>query len=141
MSAIRVLQRARSLCTGSHADFGRIVKNAGDMGTLIESHVTKSPVVLYMKGEPSAPQCGFSWKAVQALEACRANYVAHDVLGDDRLRQGVKKYSQWPTIPQIFIGGEFVGGSDIITDMARSGELREALEKAGGLRDSEEQAE
>eukprot|EP00171_Calliarthron_tuberculosum_P016079 IDg16079t1 len=137
MSAIRAFQRARAFC--SHADFGRVAKNPTDISAVIESHVTKSPVVLYMKGSPAAPQCGFSWKAVQALEANRANYVAHDVLSDERLRQGIKSYSQWPTIPQIFISGEFVGGSDIIMDMARSGELKDALEKAGGLRNAEQQ--
>ncbi len=120
------------MCT--HADFGRVVKGGSDVSTVIDAHLSRSAVVLYMKGTPGAPQCGFSWKAVQALEACRAEYEAHNVLADERLRQGIKVRSQWPTIPQLYIKGEFIGGSDIMTDMARSGELKEALEEAGAVR-------
>lgn len=120
----------------SHSDFGRVVKNVDNVSQLIKSQLSKAPVVLYMKGSPQAPQCGFSWKAVQALEACGANYAAHDVLLDMRLREGIKAYSQWPTIPQVYIDGQFVGGSDIVTDMAKSGELKKALEGAKATREA-----
>ena len=90
--------------------------------------VTGNPVVLYMKGTPQFPQCGFSAKAVQILKACGAsNLVTVDVLADPDIRQGIKEYANWPTIPQLYVGGEFVGGSDIMTEMYQSGELQELL--------------
>ena len=91
--------------------------------TLLATH----PVVLFMKGNPRAPQCGFSAKAIGALEAAGAAYTHVDVLSDSELREGIKAYSDWPTIPQLYIGGELVGGSDIILQMAASGELHSAL--------------
>lgn len=94
----------------------------------IRETVTGNPVVLYMKGTPQFPQCGFSAKAVQILKACGAsNLVTVDVLADPDIRQGIKEYANWPTIPQLYIGGEFVGGSDIMTEMYQSGELQELL--------------
>jgi monothiol glutaredoxin len=85
-------------------------------------------VVLFMKGEPRAPQCGFSAKAVAALDAAGVDGYAHvDVLSDPEIRDGIKQYGDWPTIPQLYIGGELVGGSDIIEQMANSGELHAAL--------------
>lgn len=89
-----------------------------------------------MKGLPSAPACGFSYKAVSLLAAARVEYRAHNVLVDEALRAGVKAYSSWPTIPQLYIGGEFVGGSDIVEAMAASGELRTALIEAGAYGDA-----
>ena len=93
----------------------------------IESLLAANPVVLFMKGNPGAPQCGFSAKAVGALDAAGATYAHVDVLADAAIREGIKAYGDWPTIPQLYIGGELVGGSDIILQMAGSGELHTAL--------------
>ncbi len=93
----------------------------------IESLLAANPVVLFMKGEPRAPQCGFSAKAISALDATGVPYMHVDVLSDGEIREGIKAYGDWPTIPQLYIGGELVGGSDIILQMAGSGELHSAL--------------
>lgn len=93
----------------------------------IESLLDSNPVVLFMKGNPRAPQCGFSSKAVATLDATGAPYLHVDVLSDSEIREGIKAYGDWPTIPQLYIGGELVGGSDIIMQMASSGELHTAL--------------
>jgi len=95
----------------------------------IRETVTGNSVVLYMKGTPQFPQCGFSAKAVQILKACGvSNLVTVDVLADPEIRQGIKEFANWPTIPQLYIGGEFVGGSDIMTEMFQSGELQQQLD-------------
>ena len=93
----------------------------------IDSLLAANPVVLFMKGNPRSPQCGFSSKAVGALDATGATYAHVDVLADPEIREGIKAYGDWPTIPQLYIGGELVGGSDIILQMAGSGELHAAL--------------
>ena len=93
----------------------------------IETLLAANPVVLFMKGEPRAPQCGFSAKAISALDATGVPYMHVDVLSDGEIREGIKAYGDWPTIPQLYIGGELVGGSDIILQMAGSGELHTAL--------------
>lgn len=93
----------------------------------IDTLLAANPVVLFMKGNPDAPQCGFSSKAVGALDAAGATYQHVDVLADAEIRDGIKAYGEWPTIPQLYIGGELVGGSDIILQMAGSGELHAAL--------------
>jgi monothiol glutaredoxin len=93
----------------------------------IASLLAAHPVVLFMKGNPDAPACGFSAKAVAALAATGADYAHVDVLADPEIREGIKAYGDWPTIPQLYIGGELVGGSDIIVQMAGSGELHGAL--------------
>lgn len=94
----------------------------------IRKQVQENKVVLYMKGTPDAPQCGFSAAAVQILEACGAEEVATvDVLSDPEIRQGIKEFSNWPTIPQLYVGGEFVGGADIMREMYQSGELKKML--------------
>ena len=93
----------------------------------IETLLATNPVVLFMKGNPNAPQCGFSSKAIGALDAAGATYTHVDVLSDPEIREGIKAYGEWPTIPQLYIGGELVGGSDIILQMAGSGELHTAL--------------
>jgi monothiol glutaredoxin len=80
-----------------------------------------------MKGSPSAPMCGFSFKVVQILNALGVDYQSYNVLADENLRQGIKQYSNWPTIPQLYVKGEFVGGCDIIENMYRSGELQALL--------------
>ncbi|XP_044747841.1 glutaredoxin-related protein 5, mitochondrial [Coccinella septempunctata] len=97
----------------------------------IKDLVTKSKVVLFMKGVPEQPRCGFSNAVVQILRMHGVKYEAHDVLQDDSLRQGIKEFSNWPTIPQLYINGEFIGGCDILLNMHQSGELIETLEKVG----------
>ncbi|MFC0679515.1 Grx4 family monothiol glutaredoxin [Lysobacter korlensis] len=93
----------------------------------IESLLGENRVVLFMKGEPTAPQCGFSAKAVRALDDVGVDYAHVDVLSDPEIREGIKAYGQWPTIPQLYIEGDLVGGSDIIEQMVQSGELYSAL--------------
>ncbi len=101
-----------------------------DTQEVIKQQITENPVVLYMKGTPEAPMCGFSAAAVQILEACGADNVATvNVLADDNIRQGVKDFSQWPTVPQLYVNGEFVGGSDIMREMYQSGELQKLFQK------------
>ena len=96
----------------------------------IRKQVTENKVVLYMKGTPEAPKCGFSAAAVQILEACGAEEVATvDVLSDPEIRQGIKAFSNWPTIPQLYVAGEFIGGADIMREMYQSGELKKILAK------------
>ena len=96
----------------------------------IRQQVTGNSIVLYMKGTPDAPMCGFSAAAVQILEACGVENVATvDVLADQDIRQGIKEFSKWPTIPQLYVNGEFVGGADIIREMYESGELQKLLGK------------
>eukprot|EP01132_Coremiostelium_polycephalum_P004717 gene4717-5891_t len=98
---------------------------------LIEQQVKESPCVLYMKGTPDSPMCGFSNTAVRILDATGANFTAHNVLADEVLREQIKKYSNWPTIPQLYVKGEFVGGADIMMTMYKSGELEKVLVDAG----------
>jgi monothiol glutaredoxin len=93
----------------------------------IEQAIAEHRVILFMKGTPEAPACGFSARTVAALQACQAPFAAVDVLPDPRIRQELSAISQWPTIPQLFIDGALVGGCDIITEMYESGELAEAL--------------
>lgn len=94
----------------------------------IKETVTNNGVVLFMKGNANFPQCGFSGRAVQILTSLGAEFVTVDVLSNDEVRQGIKEYSNWPTIPQLYIKGEFIGGSDIMTEMYESGELKTALD-------------
>src|SRR4030081_3318112 len=93
----------------------------------IEQAIAEHRVILFMKGTPEAPACGFSARTVAALQACQAPFAAVDVLADPRLRQALAAVSDWPTIPQLFVDGELVGGCDIITEMYESGELAETL--------------
>jgi Grx4 family monothiol glutaredoxin len=92
--------------------------------------VAENPIVLFMKGSPSMPQCGFSANASAILRGYQKPFFHVDVLADPEVREGVKQFSSWPTIPQIYIGGEFVGGSDILQQMANNGELDEAIGEA-----------
>jgi len=94
----------------------------------IHEQVTSHPVVLFMKGTPQFPQCGFSQLAVQVLNACGVQqFHTVNVLADAEIRQGIKEYANWPTIPQLYVNGEFVGGSDIMREMYQSGELQKLL--------------
>ena len=96
----------------------------------IREQVTGHPVVLYMKGTPQFPQCGFSDAAVRMLRSCGVDrFFSVNVLADDEIRQGIKVYSNWPTIPQLYVNGEFIGGCDIMQEMHASGELKELLSK------------
>ncbi|MFG1301358.1 Grx4 family monothiol glutaredoxin [Xanthobacter sp. V3C-3] len=97
----------------------------------IEDIIESSDVVLFMKGVPAAPRCGFSASVVQVLGQLGVPYRAVDVLQDDAVREGVKAYSNWPTIPQLYIKGEFVGGCDIVREMFQAGELTAMLETKG----------
>ena len=98
-----------------------------DDQTRIGEMVAKSPVLLFMKGTPLFPQCGFSSRAVAILEHLGVEFDSVDVLQDQGVRQGIKAFSDWPTIPQLYVGGEFVGGSDIMMEMYESGELAEVV--------------
>jgi monothiol glutaredoxin len=99
-----------------------------DIQQRIKEQVHSHPVVLFMKGTPQFPQCGFSALAVQVLNACGVQeFHAVNVLADSEIRQGIKDYANWPTIPQLYINGEFVGGSDIMREMYQSGELQKLL--------------
>ena len=101
-----------------------------DTQTRIDELVKQNEVLLFMKGNASFPQCGFSGRAIQILKACGVDtktVTTVNVLEDDGIRQGIKEYSNWPTIPQLYVKGEFVGGSDIMTEMYESGELSNLL--------------
>jgi len=96
----------------------------------IKQQITSDKIVLYMKGTPEAPMCGFSAQTVKLLTAVGAKYSSFDVLSDEEIRQGVKSYSNWPTFPQLYINGELVGGCDIVTELYRKGELQKLVAKA-----------
>jgi len=101
-----------------------------DAQQTIKNQVTANPVVLYMKGTPQFPQCGFSSLAVQILKACEVgNLVTVNVLEDPDVREGIKTYANWPTIPQLYINGEFVGGADIMRSLYEQGELQKLLQE------------
>jgi monothiol glutaredoxin len=102
-----------------------------DASARIEKLINDNPVVLFMKGTPQFPQCGFSGRVMQILDHLGAPVVGVNVLEDAEIRQGVKEYANWPTIPQLYIKGEFVGGADIATEMFQSGELATMLTEAG----------
>lgn len=100
-----------------------------DTNTRIAEIVAASPVVLFMKGTPLFPQCGFSSRAIAILDRIGVEYNTVDVLQDAEIRSGIKDFSDWPTIPQLYVGGEFVGGSDIMMEMYEAGELHQLFGK------------
>ena len=105
--------------------------SAMDAKQRIHEQVTGHPVVLFMKGTAQFPMCGFSGRAVQILKACGVDqFKTVNVLEDDEVRQGIKEFSNWPTIPQLYVNGEFVGGSDIMMEMYQNGELRQLFTAA-----------
>lgn len=119
---------------GSHDDFAPVRKaKPGSAAETIKADVEGHKVFLYMKGHPSAPQCGFSAHVAKILQVMGVEFSSRNVLEDMEVREGVKVYSGWPTLPQLFVGGEFVGGADIVNEMYHSGELRTALEEADAL--------
>jgi len=99
--------------------------------TRIRQEVEENPVVLFMKGTPMFPQCGFSAAVVQALSHMGVKFKGIDVLTDPPLREGIKQFTNWPTIPQLYVGGEFVGGCDIVREMYQTGELQKLFEDKG----------
>ncbi len=102
-----------------------------DATARIDAAVKANDVLLFMKGTPLFPQCGFSSRAIAILERIGVEYGTVDVLQDQGIRQGIKAYSDWPTIPQLYVKGEFVGGSDIMMEMYESGELQQLMEEQG----------
>lgn len=101
-----------------------------DIMAQIKEQIEQNPVILYMKGSPDAPQCGFSMRASQALMACGRRFAFVDVLSNPEIRQNLPKYANWPTFPQLWVKGELVGGCDIITEMHEKGELKSLIEAA-----------
>lgn len=108
------------------------VKDQNALNARIKKQIDENPVILYMKGDKTFPQCGFSARVVEILNKIGVNYQTHDVLSDPELRFGMKNFSNWPTFPQLFIKGELVGGCDIVSAMFENGELLGLL-KAKGL--------
>ena len=102
-----------------------------DVNTRLTDLVTANDVVLFMKGTPLFPQCGFSSKAIAILDHCGVAFESVDVLQDMEIRQGIKAFSEWPTIPQLYVKGEFVGGSDIMMEMFEAGELQQLMDQSG----------
>lgn len=101
-----------------------------DINDTIKQQISDNPILLYMKGTPQAPQCGFSAKTVQALMACGQRFAYVNILDNDELREALKTFSNWPTYPQLYVNGELVGGCDIILEMHESGELQEVVNSA-----------
>jgi monothiol glutaredoxin len=101
------------------------------IATRIQSEIAENPVMLYMKGTAMFPQCGFSARVVQILSHLNVPFKSANVLEDPELREGVKQFSNWPTVPQLYVNGEFVGGCDIVTEMYQSGELETLLKEKG----------
>ncbi|WP_028357113.1 Grx4 family monothiol glutaredoxin [Brackiella oedipodis] len=111
---------------------------SSDVNDFIKNTVTEHPVVLFMKGTAQFPQCGFSGKAIELLRANGVRkLVTVNVLEDPEVREGIKTYSNWPTIPQLYVKGEFIGGVDIMDEMSKSGELKKELQAAGACADDE----
>ena len=99
--------------------------------SLIQNHIDNNDICLFMKGTPDAPQCGFSMAVTNLLKILEVNFKGVNVLEDEKLRQGIKEFSDWPTIPQLYIKKEFVGGCDIVKEMYENGELKKVLEDKG----------
>ncbi len=109
------------------------VATANPVHDFIGKTIATHPVVLFMKGVPEQPRCGFSALVVQVLDHMGVDFVGVDVLQDDALREGIKSFSDWPTIPQLYVKGEFVGGADIVKEMFQSGELKTHMTEQGVL--------
>lgn len=128
----------RMLSDGIHDDFKPKVKRsyaneAGDVHAQIAEDIKANKVVVYMKGVPDQPMCGFSNAVVQVMKAEGVEFKGFNVLADPDLREGIKTFSSWPTIPQVYIDGEFIGGCDTTVEMYKSGELREMLIEKGAV--------
>ncbi|WCJ40609.1 glutaredoxin 4 [Euphorbia peplus] len=124
----------------THEDFqptSKVESSGMSLKDIVEQDVKENPVMVYMKGVPDYPQCGFSATAVRVLKHYNAPLSARNILENPDLKMAVKSFSNWPTFPQIFIKGEFIGGSDIIMDMHRNGELKQKLEDVAANQKSE----
>ena len=108
-----------------------ITSNAATAREFIEGAISTHDVVLFMKGEPDQPRCGFSAVVVQILDHLEVQFASVDVLGSEEIRDDIKKFSDWPTIPQLYVKGEFVGGADIVREMFQSGELKTLMADKG----------
>jgi len=104
-----------------------------DVTERIQQQLKSNRIVLFMKGTPDFPQCGFSAAVSRALAACGAEFASVNIFEDPELREALKRYSNWPTYPQLYVKGELVGGCDIVTEMYRSGELKSLLQEAGAI--------
>lgn len=111
-----------------------------DINETIQQQLDENSILLYMKGIPQEPQCGFSAKTVQALMACGERFAYVNILENDELREALKVYSNWPTFPQLYVNGELVGGCDIILEMHESGELQEVVSNAAGQESTQSDA-
>ncbi|WP_111497454.1 MULTISPECIES: Grx4 family monothiol glutaredoxin [Marinobacter] len=109
-----------------------------DINETIKSQLQDNPIILYMKGSPQQPQCGFSARTVQALMACGERFAYVNILDNQELRESLKVYSNWPTYPQLYINGELVGGCDIVLEMSESGELAEMVKAAAANQENAE---
>ncbi|XP_068221700.1 uncharacterized monothiol glutaredoxin ycf64-like [Palaemon carinicauda] len=127
-TAFRLLRTARPMTSGVARYFSAEAVGSKEY---FDKLVADSKVVVFMKGTPDTPRCGFSNAVVQIMRMHGVDYDAYNVLADEKVRQGIKEYSDWPTIPQVFINGEFVGGCDILLQLHQSGELIEELQKVG----------
>lgn len=101
-----------------------------DVNERIQKQIAENPVLLYMKGTPQLPMCGFSMRTVEVLKACNREFAFVNIIADPAIRETLPKVSDWPTFPQLYIGGELVGGCDIVTDLAESGELQKLVDTA-----------
>ena len=101
-----------------------------DINERIQKQLDENPVIVYIKGTPDFPQCGFSSQAVAALKACGVEFAYVNIFEDPEIREGLKVFSNWPTFPQLYINGELIGGSDIVVEMYHSGELKKMLDEA-----------
>ena len=108
-------------------------EDASSVTERIKAQLSAAPVVLYMKGTPDFPQCGFSARVVSALRACDAHFAHHNIFEDAEVRHQLKVYSNWPTFPQLYANGEFIGGCDIVVEMYNSGELKQLLMDVGAV--------
>eukprot|EP00343_Euplotes_focardii_P009547 CAMPEP_0205824232 /NCGR_PEP_ID=MMETSP0206-20130828/20118_1 /ASSEMBLY_ACC=CAM_ASM_000279 /TAXON_ID=36767 /ORGANISM="Euplotes focardii, Strain TN1" /LENGTH=146 /DNA_ID=CAMNT_0053122167 /DNA_START=78 /DNA_END=518 /DNA_ORIENTATION=+ len=127
---------ARGFADGSHDDFAPIHKPVGkeDLSELFNKDISAHKAFLYMKGDPTQPQCGFSNQVCRILDHLGADYGSRNILENNDVREGIKTFSDWPTVPQLYVDGEFIGGCDIVTTMFKEGELELALKEAGALK-------
>jgi monothiol glutaredoxin len=131
-SSLYKQQQRKLFGSESHDDFAaKSHVDASNVHDEIASDVKKETVVIYMKGSPNAPQCGFSNVACRILDHYGIPYASRNVLASDALRNGIKSFSNWPTLPQVFVGGEFLGGSDILMTMHQDGSLKKEFERVG----------
>ena len=115
--------------------------NENGIENVIQDQITNNPIILYMKGNPNAPQCGFSAQSVQMLMACGQKFAYVDILSNPEIRANLPKVSDWPTFPQLFVDGELVGGCDIMTDMYQKGELKSLFDESAVARGESETGE